>query len=458
MTYDFDLFVIGGGSGGVRAARISAGYGAKVGLAEEYRLGGTCVIRGCVPKKLMVYAAHFSDLFEDAAGYGWQVGSRTFDWPTLIANKDKEIARLEAAYAGTLERAGVETFASRAEILDQHNLILTATGQRISAERILIATGGHPSRPKDLIGIEHTITSNEVFHLPEFPKRIAILGGGYVAVEFAGIFHGLGSQVTQIYRGEKFLRGFDDDLRQGLADAMTGHGIDLRFNTHVQSIEAVGDMKRLTLPDGTTLEVDQVLIALGREPNVMGLGLDRVGIVQKANGAIAVDDYSQTNVENIYAVGDVTDRLALTPIAIAEGHAFADTVFGGRKRMADHRNVATAVFSHPPIGTIGLGEAEALAAGHRLDIYSTSFRPMFHTMTGRPEKIFMKLVVDADSDVVLGCHILGSEAGEIIQMAAIAIKMGAKKSDFDATVAVHPTAAEEFVTMRQKSKAGISKS
>jgi glutathione reductase (NADPH) len=405
----------------------------------------------------MVYASHFGELAQDSENYGWTIDVKGFDWNRLIASKDKEIARLEAAYGTTLAKAGVETIAARAEILDPHTISLPSLGRTIRARHILIATGGRPVLRQNLPGVEHTITSNEVFHLPTMPKRIAILGGGYVAVEFAGIFHGLGAHVTQIYRGPKFLRGFDDDLRDGLAQAMVDRGIDLKLNTGVAAIERVGDERIVTLDSGEKIIVDQVLSALGREPNVHGLGLEPAGVATKPNGAIIVDDYSRTNVENIYAVGDVTDRLALTPIAIAEGHAFADTVFGNRPRTISHSNVATAVFSQPPIGTIGLGEQEALDLGHRLDIYSASFRPMIHTITGRADKVMMKLVVDADTDRVLGCHILGSDAGEIIQAVAIAIKMGATKADFDATIAVHPTAAEELVTMRQKSKAGISK-
>ncbi len=456
MRFDYDLFVIGGGSGGVRAGRIAAGHGAKTAMAEEYRMGGTCVIRGCVPKKLMVYASHFGELAEDAAGYGWTFGEHSFDWPTLISNKDKEINRLESAYAGTMARAGVEVFKARAHLADPHTIAMPGIGRTLTAKHILVATGGSPVRPASLEGVEHTITSNEVFDLPEMPRRIVIMGGGYIAVEFAGIFHGLGAQVTQIYRGPKFLRGFDDDLRDGLARAMTARGIDLRLDTKVKRIERHGDLRRVILEDGSAIDADQVLIALGRDPNVQGLGLDKVGISQKANGAIIVDEYSTTSVPHIYAVGDVTDRLALTPVAIAEGHAFADTVFGGKARKADHTNVATAVFSQPPIGTIGLGEQDALAKGHRLDIYMAEFRPMFHTMTGRAEKVMMKLVVDADSDRMLGVHILGSDAAEIIQAVAIAVKMGATKADFDATVAVHPTAGEELVTMRQKTRSGIT--
>ena len=456
MSYDFDLFIIGGGSGGVRAGRIAAGHGARVAMAEEYRMGGTCVIRGCVPKKLLVYASHFGEMAEDGAGYGWTFGAHDFNWQTLIANKDKEIDRLEAAYAGTMARAGVDVFRARAQILDAHRIEMPGLSKCVTAKHTLIATGGRPVRPADLIGVEHTITSNEVFDLKEMPRRLVILGGGYVAVEFAGVFHGLGAHVTQIYRGPKFLRGFDDDLRDGLAKAMIARGIDLRLDTKVARIERDGDLRRVFLDDGQVIEADQVLIALGRDANVEGLGLEKAGITQKPNGAIKVDEYSTTSQPHIFAVGDVTDRLALTPVAIAEGHAFADTLFGNKPRKVDHTNVATAVFSQPPIGTVGMGEGEALEKGHRLDIYSAEFRPMFHTMTGRQEKVMMKLVVDADTDKVLGCHILGSDAAEIIQAVAIAIKMGATKADFDATIAVHPTAGEELVTMRQKTKAGIS--
>lgn len=454
--FDYDLFVIGGGSGGVRAARIAAGHGARVGLAEEYRLGGTCVIRGCVPKKLLVYASHFAETFEDAAGYGWTVPEARFNWSRLIANKDKEIARLEAAYGATLANAGVTVHKSRAVMVAPHRVRLVAENREVTARYVLIATGGWPDRPVDLPGAEHTITSNEAFHLPDLPKRVAVLGGGYIAVEFAGVFHGLGAKVTQVHRGPLLLRGFDEDLRQGLTEAMGHRGIDLRLQTGVAGIEAEGDLRHVTLTNGERFTVDAVLVALGRRPNVQGLGLSEIGVALRADGAVMVDEWSRTNLGHVYAVGDVTDRLLLTPIAIAEGHAFADTVFGHKPRRVDYRDVATAVFSTPQIGTVGLSEERALSLGHTIDVYKARFRPMLHTMTGRAETVMMKLVVDSDTDRVLGVHLLGSEAGEIIQAIAIAVKMGAKKADFDATIPVHPTAAEELVTMRTKHKARLA--
>src|ERR1700720_4237819 len=445
--YDVDLFVIGGGSGGVRAARIAAGYGAKGMIAEEYRVGGTCVIRGCVPKKLMVYASRFSHDFAEAAGYGWTVAPPSFDWPTLIANKDKEIARLETAYTTNLEKAGVEIIKSRAVLEDAHTVRLAATGAHVSAEHILIATGAQPFHGHVIPGMEHLISSNEVFHLPALPPRILIQGGGYIAVEFAGVFAGLGSQVTLVYRGQNILRGFDDDVRDHLRAEYERSGIKVITNRTVASIEKPGAFVA-RLDDGHAIEADRVMFAIGRRPNVMGLGLEQVHVKRAEHGGIAVDTYSQTSVPHIYAVGDVTNRVNLTPVAIREGHAFADTVFGGKPTPVDHSNVPTAVFSEPEVGAIGLTEAAARDRLVKVDIYKTSFRPMKMSLAGRDTRAFFKLVVDGDTDRVVGCHIVGPDAGEMIQLLGIAVKMNATKADFDATMAVHPTAAEELVTMR----------
>ncbi|MCW5683042.1 MAG: glutathione-disulfide reductase [Pseudolabrys sp.] len=444
-----DLFVIGAGSGGVRAARIASSHGARVMVAEEYRVGGTCVIRGCVPKKLLVYASRFREEFEDAAGYGWHVGEPVFDWATLIANKDREIARLEAAYTSTLDRFKVELVKSRA-VLDGPGSVKLATGERVAAKHILIATGGWPYHGDDIPGIEHVISSNEAFHLKTMPKRIVIQGGGYIAVEFAGVFAGLGSEVTLVYRGENILRGFDDDVREHLRNEMTKRGITITCGHTVAAIETAGNEYRVRLSDGSELAADKVMFATGRRPNVKGLGLESAGVKIASNGGIAVDQYSRTSVAGIYAVGDVTNRINLTPVAIREGHAFADTVFGNRPTTVDHSNVPTAVFSEPEVGVIGLTEAEAVKELRVVDIYKTSFRPMKATLAGRDTRSFYKLVVDGESGRVVGCHIVGPDAGELIQVIGIAVKMKATKAEFDAVMAVHPTAAEELVTMREK--------
>jgi glutathione reductase (NADPH) len=446
---DFDLFVIGGGSGGVRAARIAAQHGAKVAIAEEYRFGGTCVIRGCVPKKLLVYASRFRDDFEDAAGFGWTVGSTRFDWPTLIANKDTEIARLEAAYRRTVGNAGATSFDTRATVADPNTVVLAGDGRKVTARHILVATGGHPVKP-DIPGAEHAITSNEAFHLKKLPASILIVGGGYIAVEFAGIFSGLGARTTLLYRGQKVLRGFDDDLRAGLMEEMAKRDIDVRINADVAAIEKQRRGLAVTLKDGSTLEVAQVMFATGRSPNTAGLGLEAAGVKLGAKGEIVVDAESRTSVPSIYAVGDVTDRVDLTPVAIREGHAFADTVFGNKRWTVSHDLIPTAVFSTPEIGTVGLPEHIACQRYPKLDAYRTRFRPMKHTLSGRDERVIMKLLVDGETDKVVGCHILGPDAAEIVQMAAIALRMGATKADFDATVALHPSIAEELVTMREK--------
>lgn len=448
--YDFDLFVIGGGSGGVRAGRIAAGYGARVAVAEEYRYGGTCVIRGCVPKKLLVYGSEFSHAFEDAAGFGWSVGESRFDWPTMIAAKDKEIGRLEKIYRGLFENAGAKTFDGRATLKDAHTVLIN--DRPVTAGTILIATGGHPVKPS-IPGAELMISSNEAFHLKEMPKRIIVIGGGYIACEFAGIFNGFGAKVTQLYRGEQILRGFDHDIRSHLAGELVKSGIDLKLKTDVTKIEKVAGGLLAHLTDGSTMEVDAVMAATGRKPNTDGLGLEAVGVKTDADGAVVVDAYSRSSVENIYAVGDVTNRINLTPVAIREGHAFADTVFGNKPRKADHNDVPAAVFSQPSVGTVGLSEEDARKAYGEVDVYRTTFRPMRATVSGRDERILMKLVVDAKTDRVVGAHMVGPEAGEIIQGIAIAIKAKATKADFDATVGIHPTAAEEFVTLREKVKA-----
>jgi glutathione reductase (NADPH) len=448
--FDVDLFVIGAGSGGVRAARIAANHGARVTIAEEYRVGGTCVIRGCVPKKLLVYAARYADDFEDAAGYGWTVEKPVFNWQTLIANKDLEIDRLERAYVANLERSKVNIVRSRAVIEDAHRVRLVATGEIVRAKYILIATGGWPSHGAGIAGLEHVISSNEALDLKELPKRILIQGGGYIAVEFAGIFRGLGSEVTLVYRGDNILRGFDDDVREHLRGEMEKRGIKVLTRKLVEAVEKVDHGLCVSLSDHESVTVDQVIFATGRRPNVSGLGLDRAGVALNDRGAIKVDKFSRTSVPNIYAVGDVTDRVNLTPVAIREGHAFADTVFGGKEVIVDHTDIPTAVFSEPEIGVIGLTEMEARERYARVDIYKSSFRAMKMTLAARDTRCFFKLVVDGETDRVLGCHIVGPDAGEMIQLVGIAIKMNATKADFDRVMAVHPTAAEELVTMRTR--------
>lgn len=448
--YDFDLFVIGGGSGGVRAARIAAGHGAKVGIAEEFRLGGTCVIRGCVPKKLLVYASRFADDFEDAAGFGWSVGETRFDWAQLIENKDREIARLESIYRSNLEKVGATIFDERADVVDPHTVRLVRENRIVTARVILVATGAAPYIDTRVVGCENVITSNDAFHLPELPRRILIAGGGYIAVEFAGIFAGLGAETTLVYRGEKLLRGFDEDLRDGLMKEYDRRGIRVLTNSTFWRIDRKDDCLVGNLSDGTAIEADQIMLAIGRIPNSDGLGLKRVGVELGETGAIKVNADNRTNVPSIYAIGDVTDRVNLTPVAIREGHAFADTVFGDKPWRVDYDNIPTAVFSTPEIGTVGLSEQDAIAAGYKLDIYKSQFRPMKHTLSGREERTIMKLVVDQATQKVLGVHMLGPDAGEIAQMAAIALRLGATKADFDSTMALHPSAAEELVTMRQK--------
>jgi glutathione reductase (NADPH) len=449
--FDVDLFVIGGGSGGVRAARIAAGHGARVMIAEEYRMGGTCVIRGCVPKKLLVYASHIQHEIEDAAGFGWTIPAASFDWPTLIANKDKEIARLEAAYTANVEKSGARVVKTRVVFEDAHTLRL-GTGETVRAKYVLIATGGAPSHGFAIPGIEHVISSNEAFQLAALPKRIVIQGGGYIALEFAGIFAGFGSDVTLIYRRDNILRGFDDDVRSHLRAEMEKQGITVLTGCTVNRVDRHGRDFTTHLSNGSSVGSDQVMFAIGRHPNVANLGLEKAGVaINPDNGGIAVDGFSRTSVPHIYAIGDVTHRINLTPVAIREGHAFADTVFGNRPVQVDHADIPTAVFSQPEVGTVGLTEAQARAQFSHVDIFKTTFKPMKATMSGRDTRVLMKLVVDASTDRVVGCHIVGEGAAEMVQVLGIAVRMKATKADFDATMALHPTAAEELVTMRTPS-------
>jgi glutathione reductase (NADPH) len=446
--FDVDLFVIGGGSGGVRAARIAAGHGARVMVAEEYRMGGTCVIRGCVPKKLFVLGSHVHFEIADAAGFGWTIPSATFDWRTLVANKDKEIARLEGIYTTNVEKSGAHIVKTRAVFENPHTVRL-ATGEAVTAKHILIATGSAPNHGQMIPGIEHVISSNEVFHLEELPKRIVIQGGGYIALEFACIFAGFGSDVTVIYRGDNILRGFDEDVRVHVRAEMEREGITIITGCTVTQVDRHGKEFTSLLTNGSSIASDKVMFAIGRHPNVANLGLEKAGVaINPRNGGIAVDNFSRSSVPHIYAIGDVTHRINLTPVAIREGHAFADTVFGKRPVEVDHATIPSAVFSQPEIGTVGLTEAEARAQFSRVDIYKTDFRPIKSTMSGRDTRILMKLVVDGTTDRVVGCHIVGDTAAEIVQAVAIAVKMKATKADFDATFALHPTAAEELVTMR----------
>jgi glutathione reductase (NADPH) len=445
--YDYDLFVIGAGSGGVRAARMSAQYGARVAVAEERYLGGTCVNAGCIPKKLFVYAAHFRDDLEDAEAYGWSVGAREIDWKRLVANKDREIARLNEVYRTLLEDAGVRIIEGRARLLDGHTVAVG--NERYRAEYVVIACGGWPHLPSTP-GVEHTITSNEAFHLPSLPRRILIVGGGYVAVEFASIFHGLGVAVTLLHRGPLFLRGFDDDLRSVLAEEMSKRGIELRFEELVTRIERTNDTLRAEMESGGEIETDAIMCATGRAPNTSNLGLEAAGVELDERKAVVVDAYSRSTVPNVFAIGDCTDRRALTPVAIAEGQALAETLFNRNPTMPSYLNVPSAVFSNPSIGTVGLTEGEARRKYGSVDVYKSSFRPLKHTLTGRDERTFMKLVVERDSQCVVGCHMVGPDAGEIIQGFAVAVNCGATKGHFDSTVGIHPTAAEEFVTMRRK--------
>jgi glutathione reductase (NADPH) len=443
--FDYDLFVIGAGSGGVRGSRIASSFGARVGICEESRVGGTCVIRGCVPKKMLVYASHFSEEFEDAAGFGWQLGERKFDWRTLIANKDREIDRLNSVYKQILSDNKVDLFESRGTLEDPHTIKLE--GRTLTAEKILIATGGRPRRP-EIPGCELSITSDEAFHLRELPKRVLITGGGYIAVEFAGIFNGMGASVTQMYRGPLILRGFDEDVRQTLEREMVNRGVDIRYQSVIASISRTQTGLLAVFSDGQQQEFDLILNAIGRVPHTRGLGLESAGVALADDGSVIVDEYSCSSVEHIHAVGDVTNRINLTPVALMEGECFARSVFGDQQSPVDHRWVASAVFSQPPVGTIGLSEADAREKYANIEVFRSSFTPLKHTITGRVEKSMLKLIVDAESRRVIGLHMVGSDAAEVVQGFAVAIKMGATKEQFDATIGIHPTAAEEFVTMR----------
>ncbi len=452
MAFDYDLFVIGGGSGGVRAARLTSILGKKVGLCEEYRMGGTCVIRGCVPKKLMVYASKYSQDFKDAIQYGWSNDeSYRHDWALLQKKIEDEVSRLSKIYSNNLQKAGVELFSDRGVIIDENTIELKNSGRRITAKHILIATGGTPFVP-DIPGAEYVMTSNEIFLLKEKPESVLIVGGGYIASEFACIFNGLGISTTQVYRGAQILRGFDQDMQDSVSEAMVNNGIDLKLNTDVSAIEKTDSGYCVTLNNGDVKTVDQVFYATGRKPVVQDIGLEAVGIKLDASDAIVVDEYSKTSIDNIYAVGDVTNRLNLTPVAIREAVALVDTLYNDKPTAMDHNDIATAIFTQPEIGTVGLSEADAVAKYEHVDVYKAAFRPMKHILAGKDEKMVMKLIVSAQDNIVRGCHILGEASGEMIQLAAIAIKMKATKADFDATCAVHPTASEELVTMKEPSK------
>lgn len=455
-SYDYDLFVIGAGSGGVRAARMAAGFGARVAVAEDRYLGGTCVNVGCVPKKLLVYAAHFAGDFEDAAGYGWKAGPASFDWRRLIENKNAEIHRLNGIYERLLNNAGATLINGRAVITDPHTISINQ--RTCTAERILVATGGWPTVP-DIPGREHVITSNEAFYLDSLPPQITIVGGGYIAVEFAGIFNGLGVETTLLYRGPLFMRGFDNELREVLAEEIRKKGVKLEFNTDVDRIEKYGDRYTLHVsardrefPSPEPLTTDLVMYATGRHPMTSGLGLEEAGVKLTWNGAVVVNDEYQSTVPSIYAIGDVTHRFNLTPVATAEGTALAGNLYGGKPGRVSYEDIPTCVFSQPNLGTVGVTEEQARERYGEFDVFKTSFRPMKHTMTGRDEKTFMKMLVDRATDRVIGVHMIGPDAGEIIQGMAIALKAGATKEQFDATIGIHPTSAEEFVTMREPAR------
>ncbi len=449
MAFDVDFFVIGAGSGGVRAARIAAGHGAKTLVAEEGRIGGACVIRGCVPKKLYVHASRFADDFRDAAGFGWSVGEPTFDWPTLVAAKEKEISRLSNAYRENLARSGAKLVEQRATVTGPHRVRL-ADGREISARHILIACGSRPVMLPGIEGIEHAISSNEVFDLPVFPHRLLVVGGGYIAVEFASLFQRLGAQVTMVMRGPNLLRGFDEDMRDGMRDAMANAGVVFRFGCLPTSIEKKPDgALRVALSDDSVIEANQALIATGRNPDTKGLGLEAAGVeLSAAHGAVKVNEYLTSNVPSIHAIGDATHRVDLTPVAIREGHTLADRLFGPGAAPLRYDTIGSTVFGTPELGAVGLTEKEALERFKKIDIFKTNFRPLKATVSGSSERTIMKLVVDGATQRIVGAHILGGEAAEMIQLVAVAMTMGATKADFDATVAVHPTAAEELVTMR----------
>ncbi|MFI5015172.1 MAG: glutathione-disulfide reductase [Hyphomicrobiales bacterium] len=450
-TYDTDLFVIGAGSGGVRAARIAAGHGARVTIAEDSRIGGTCVIRGCVPKKLLVYASRFPHAFEDAVGFGFEGVTPGFSWERLRDRVEAEVTRLSGLYRKGLTGSGVAIREERATIASPHEVQL-ASGRKVSAGTILVATGGRPSRQTSVMGADLAIVSDDIFHLPSLPRRLIVLGAGYIALEFASVFAGLGSEVHLVHRGDAVLRGFDEDLRKCAAHALAARGVKFHFERRFAKIEALaGGGRRAHLHNGETLDGDVVLIATGREPNTHGLGLESAGVELGDKDEVKVDDFSRSSAASVYAIGDVTNRLQLTPVAIREGHAFADTVFGGKPWSVVRANVPTAVFITPEIGTVGLTQQQACERHAAVDVYTANFRPMLATLSGRDEKMFMKLLVDAETDKVLGLHINGEGAAEMVQLAAVAIKMGATKADFDQTVALHPTAAEEIVTMRSPS-------
>jgi glutathione reductase (NADPH) len=451
MSFDYDLFVVGAGSGGVRAARIAAGYGARVAVAEEYRVGGTCVIRGCVPKKLMVYAGRFADDFADAAGFGWSVGTPRFDWKTFVAAQAREIDRLEGAYGSTLGKAGVEVIRSRAEIVGERRIRLLADGRELTAAHVLVATGATPVRDGGFEGSDLAETSEELFHWPERPERLLVIGGGYVAVEFASLFTALGTKTTLLYRGEEILRGFDLEVRRHLHAELAARGLEVVTGDVPTRLRRTADGIEAVTAGGRVATYDRVLLAIGRKPNTAGLGLDTVGLALGAKGEVPVTGVAATALRWLHAVGDVTDRVALTPVAIREGHAFADTVFCGKPTTVRHDLIPTAVFSTPEVGTIGAGEEDLRREGRAHDVYRTSFRPMRGVLAGRESRTLMKILVDAADDRVLGVHIVGPDAAEIVQSIAVAVRMGAKKADFDATMALHPSAAEELVTMRSPS-------
>jgi glutathione reductase (NADPH) len=447
--FDYDLFVIGAGSGGVRAARLASELGARVGIAESYRVGGTCVIRGCVPKKLLVYGSRYRHALEDAASYGWTCRDARFDWPTLIGNVKREVDRLNGVYTRTLEKAGVNVQLTSAMLADRNTIKLADADAPLTARTILIATGGHPMIP-DMPGKEHLISSNECFELETLPKRIAIIGAGYIGVEFASIFSGLGAEVSLIYRGDQILREFDMEVRDLVAEAMRAHGVGIRVETDVANVEKDSNGYRVHFKHGGLLAADLVMAATGRVPNTMGLGLQQAGVELGWNGHVVVDEFSKSSIDNIYAVGDVTHRVNLTPVAIHEADAFAQTAFNDNPTPVDHTFIPTAVFSNPEVGTVGLTEDQARERCRSVDIYKAYFTPLKYTLPGRHEKMLMKLVIDGEMGTVVGCHIVGPDAAEIVQMAAIAIRMGATKAEFDATMALHPTAAEELVTLRHK--------
>jgi glutathione reductase (NADPH) len=443
--YDYDLFTIGAGSGGVRAARWAAGFGARVAIAEERYLGGTCVNVGCIPKKLLSYAAHYHEDFEDAASYGWHPGDPRFDWSALIANKDREIARLNGVYERILKASGVEILRARARVTDPHTV--EVGGRRITSAHVLIATGGWPVKP-GIAGAELGFTSNEAFHLPRLPERVVIVGGGYIAVEFASIFNGLGAETTLVYRSERLLKSFDGDLGRFLGEQMAAKGVRILYNRNIASITRAAPYA-VTLSDGSTLGTDGVMLATGRAPNTRNLGLEEAGVKLRENGAIIVDGTFQSSVPSIHAIGDAIDRVLLTPVALAEGMVIAERLFNPGSRVVNYENIPTTIFSHPNVGTVGLSESEARRRGFEITVYRSTFTPLRHTLTGRQEKVLMKLVVDQASDRVLGAHMVGAEAGEIIQGFAVALNCGATKRQLDATIGIHPTTAEEFVTMRE---------